>query len=142
MLVRCVASQLTDDQKRQLLVKDPAADYQLQVGGEYLVLGITFMLPASPHGGGVRYEILNDYGKCRSVPAFLFELADRRVSKHWVARQDDDGALLLWPEAFYSKFFHDDLSEGEAQAVQMFSSVVELLRQEQGCHLPGSDLNS
>ncbi len=142
MLVRCVASQLTDEQKAQLLVKDPAPDHQLRVGGEYLVLGITFLLPMPPHGGGVRYEILNDYGKCRSVPAFLFELTDRHVSKHWVARQDDDGALLLWPEAFYAKFFHDDVSEGEAEAVRVFSSVVELLRQEQACYLPGSDLKS
>jgi hypothetical protein len=49
---------------------------------------------------------------------------------------------LLWPEAFYAKFFHDDLSEGEAEAVRVFSSVVELLRQEQACYLPGSDLKS
>lgn len=107
-----------------------------------MVLGITFLLPAPPHGGGVRYEILNDHGKCRSIPALLFELVDRRVSKHWVARQDDDGALLLWPEAFYSDFFHDDLSEGLAQAVQVFTSVVELLRHEQQGHRPSPELES
>lgn len=142
MLVRCVASRLTDDQKSQLGVKDPSPEYELRVGSEYLVLGITFLLPTPPHGGGVRYEILNDYGKCRSIPAFLFELVDRRVSKHWVARQDDDGALLLWPEAFYSEFFHDDLSEGRAQAVLVFSSIVEMLRQEQRRHLLGADFKS
>jgi hypothetical protein len=130
MLVRCVASQLTDDQKKLLLVKDPAPEYQLRVGGEYLVLGLTFLLPALPHGGGARYEILNDHGKCRSIPAFLFELVDSRVSKHWVARQDDDGAVLLWPTEFYARFFHDDLSEGAPETVQTFSKVVELLQQE------------
>jgi hypothetical protein len=130
MLVRCVASQLTDDQKRLLLVRDPAPDYQLRVGGEYLVLGLTFLLPAPPHGGGARYEILNDYGKCRSIPAFLFELVDSRVSKYWVARQDDDGAVLLWPTEFYGRFFHDDLSEGVTEAVQTFSKVVGRLQQE------------
>lgn len=131
MLVRCLASRLTDHQKCQLGVKNPAPEYQLRVGGEYLVLGITFLLPTPPHGGGVRYEILNDYGKCRSIPAFLFEVVDGRASQHWLARQSEDGALLLWPKAFYLEFFHDDLSEGVAQAVQAFSSVVELLRQEQ-----------
>jgi hypothetical protein len=130
MLVRCVAGHLTEDQKEQLLVKDPAPEYQLRVGGEYLVLGMTFLLPALPHGGGVRYEILNDYGKCRSIPAFLFELIDSRVSKHWVARQDDDGAVVLWPPEFYAKFFHEDLSEGVAETVQTLSKVVELLRRE------------
>jgi hypothetical protein len=134
MLVRCVANQLTDDQKKLLLVKDPAPEYQLRVGGEYLVLGMTFLLPALPHGGGVRYEVLNDYGKCRSIPAFLFEIVDKRVSKHWAARQDEDGAVLLWPTEFYAKFFHDDLSEGVAETVQTFSKVVELLRDE--WHLP------
>ena len=130
MLVRCVARQLTNEQKGLLLMKDPSPDYQLRVGVEYLVLGITFLLPTLPHGGGVRYEILNDYGKCRSIPACLFEVVDNRASRYWHARQDEDGALLLWPQPFYADFFHDDLSEGVPEVVQQFTTVVEALRHE------------
>jgi hypothetical protein len=129
MLVRCISTKLSDDQLRQIKMgKSP--DYQFRIGGIYLVLGITFLLPDEPHGGGVLYEVLNDFDGIRSVPACLFELVDNRCSKYWVARSDDDGAFLLWPEEFFAEYFHDRLSEGVAEVREVFDQVVRKIRLE------------
>lgn len=132
MRVECIATSLTDEQKIQLKMEASNTVYQIVPGNTYLVLAITFMLPAEPHGGGVHYQILNDFGDCRSVPAYLFRVADARASRYWVARQDSDGSLLLWPEEFYTRFFHDDLSEGENYAVNIFEQIVNKMQLEYG----------
>lgn len=125
MKVRCLTTSLNDEQKQQLGIEyKTTSDHQIIPGNSYLVLGITFMLPVEFHGGGVHYQILNDFGNCRSIPACLFEVEDARCSRHWTAKQDLDGSLLLWPEEFFTQFFHDDLSEGEFEAVETFKKVV------------------
>jgi hypothetical protein len=88
------------------------------------------MLPEDPQGGGAHYQVLNDFGDIRSVPACLFVIEDARCSKHWVARADDDGAMLLWPEEFFTKYFHDDLSEGVPATKTMFEIVVKKMKAE------------
>lgn len=129
MLVRCISTKLSADQLSQLkALKSP--DYQLKIGGIYLVLGITFCLPEEPHGGGVLYEVLNDFGDVRGIPACLFEIEDSRCSKYWIARKIESGALLLWPEEFFVKFFHDDLSEGVPEVKRTFDLVVGKMRAE------------
>lgn len=130
MRVRCISTKLTSDQKHLLRITGASPDHQIIPGQTYLVLGITFSFPDEPHGGGVQYQILNDFGKCRSIPSCLFEMHDPRCSKHWIARQDEDGSLLLWPEEFYAEFFHDDLSEGVPSAIDAFTRVVEQLQSE------------
>jgi hypothetical protein len=130
MLVRCVATKLSGDQQSRLKMAGPTTDHQFRVGDIYLVLGITFMLPEEPHGGGVQYQLLSDFGDLRIAPAFLFELKDRRCSKHWIARTDDDGAMLLWPEEFFAQYFHDDLSEGVPEVKAVFEQVVKRMRSE------------
>ena len=133
MKVKCIGTRLSNEQARQIQDRDGAkVDYQLTVGNEYLVLGITMVIPNEPVGGGVQYQILNDYGGCRIVPAGLFEIVDNRVSKYWRARYDEDGALMLWPDEFFSEFFHDDLSEGLAPQVEMFDKIVKEMIQEFG----------
>jgi hypothetical protein len=131
MKVRCLARELTDEQKAWLRITTPSTpEYQLVVGNSYLVLGITFVFPMEPHGGGLQYQVLNDYGACRSIPACLFEVEDGRSSQYWLAKQESDGSLLLWPEEFFVRYFHDDLSEGEADAMQAFQRVVVKMQAE------------
>lgn len=132
MKVKCVGTRLSDDQERQLgyTPSPPKIDYQIVPGKEYLVLGISFLLPTRPHGGGAQYQILSDFGGCRIIPACLFEVVDDRCSRYWRVRQDSDGAVLLWPEEFFTDFFHDDLSEGFTGAVDMFNRVVDRLTHE------------
>jgi hypothetical protein len=130
MLVRCIATRLSTDQQSLLKATGPTPDYQFRVGEIYLVLGVTFMLPEEPHGGGAQYQLLDDFGDLRIAPALLFELKDRRCSRHWLARTDDDGAMLLWPGEFFAKYFHDDLSEGVAEVRAVFEQVVEKMRSE------------
>lgn len=131
MKVRCIATSLTAPQKEQLRITHAVtADHQLIVGSSYLVLGITFMMPVEPHGGGVRYEILNDFGNCIGIPACLFEIEDARCSRYWLARHKPNGALLIWPEEFFADYFHDDLSEGERDAVDAYQHVVARMQSE------------
>ena len=131
MRVRCVATSLTSQQKALLRITTAATpEYQIIPGNTYLVLGITFIHPTAPHGGGIRYEILNDFGNCLGIPACLFEIEDARCSRYWLSRQNSDNALVLWPEAFLADYFHDDLSEGIAGAVDAFRRVVNQLKGE------------
>lgn len=130
MRVRCISTQLTNDQKHQLRLIGPSSIYQIVPGQTYLVLGITFMFPIEPYGGGVHYEILNDNGQTRGIPSCLFEIQDPRCSKYWIAREHEGGSLHLWPEEFYAEFFHDDLSEGLFAAVTAFDLVVNRMKLE------------
>jgi hypothetical protein len=38
--------------------------------------------------------------------------------------------ILLWPEEFYQESFHDDLSEGDFNTVEIFEEVVKKLENE------------
>jgi hypothetical protein len=87
MLVRCIACELSEDQRRRLKITGLNPDHQFRVGEIYLILGVTFVLPEEPHGGGVQYQLLGDFGDLRIAPAYLFELKDRRCSKHSIARE-------------------------------------------------------
>lgn len=123
MRVRCLAATLSEEHRAKLRTTN-LTEYQLVVGGSYLVLGITMMITGEPHGGGVHYQILNDSGAIRSIPSMLFEIEDARCSRYWVAQARENGALLLWPEEFFIEYFHDDLSEGIREAVVKFKAVV------------------
>jgi hypothetical protein len=54
MLVRCIACKLSEDQWRRLKITGLNPDHQIRVGEIYLILGVAFVLPKEPHGGGVR----------------------------------------------------------------------------------------
>jgi hypothetical protein len=129
MKVRCLARELSEEQRVQLRTTN-LIEYQLVVGRSYLVLGITMMTAGEPHGGGAHYQILNDYGAIRSIPSLLFEIEDVRCSRFWVAKSRENGALLLWPEEFFIEYFHDDLSEGIQETVEIFKAVVNRMSAE------------
>jgi hypothetical protein len=64
------------------------------------------------------------------MSASLFEILDPRPSAFWRVKKQNDVDLTLWPEEFYRKFFHDDLSEGIPEIVETFNQVVGRLRHE------------
>ena len=131
MKLRCIGTQLSDGQEMQLgYASSSKIEYQIVPGNEYLVLGMSFLLANEPHGGGAQYQILDDFGGCRIIPACLFAVIDDRCSRYWHIRQDLDGAVLLWPEEFFADYFHDDLSEGFAGAIKLFKQVVDRLSHE------------
>lgn len=129
MKVRCISRSLNEEQCSKLRVINPP-EYQIVIGGTYLVLGLTMMTDSEPHGGGVHYQILNDYGAIRSIPSLLFEIVDSRCSQFWNAQAHEDGSLMMWPREFFTRYFHDDLSEGIQEIVEIFKDVVKRLSTE------------
>jgi hypothetical protein len=65
-----------------------------------------------------------------SVPLFLFEILDGRPSRLWDVRLHEDGALTLWPPAFYEQYFHDRLSDGVEKAVRDFRTLKRTIEGE------------
>src|SRR5687768_3774422 len=108
MIVLCITNTLQD-----------GMEYDLKIGNKYLVTGISW-IPKNDSNSRVLYEVINDAGNLRPVPATLFQIHDDRCSKYWVTRFDESGNFSIRPEAFFRDYFHDDLSEGLFDAVKIF----------------------
>jgi hypothetical protein len=106
--------------------------YQVTVGKEYVVLGISFLVASEVYGNCPLFGICDDAGRLVSMPTVLFELVDPRPSRFWLAKRGGKSDLLLWPEEFYREYFHDDLSERDPATVAAFSGVVARLESEFG----------
>jgi hypothetical protein len=131
MRVKCLNSELTEEQR--LLFKVPPlfrSKYQISIGEEYLVLGISFEVNSPVYGNTALLEIADDAGRCRSVPAALFEIIDGRCSSFWEARFFEDGAFALWPPEFYETYFHDKLSDHDPKTHKVFESVLTKMKAE------------
>jgi hypothetical protein len=102
--------------------------YDLTVGKEYLVLGINFL--QARWNNGVSFLLRDDFGRCAFVPLALTEVADPRASAFWRARTRNDGSLSLWPEEFFSDYFHDELSNGDQKAAEAFKRAYRQLDEE------------
>lgn len=89
-------------------------------GKAYTVYGVSFRNVVG--SGGSFLEVLDDYGNLVSAPADVFQIVDGSIPQLWVARMKEDG-LCLWPEAFFAKYFFDDLSDGEPEALSKFADV-------------------
>ncbi|OHT31147.1 hypothetical protein BAX94_10160 [Elizabethkingia meningoseptica] len=59
----------------------------------------------------------------------MFEIIDDRVSKYWKVDVTEK-SILFWPEAFYEKYFHDDLLEGEDNASKSFFEIKKKMDEE------------
>ncbi|WP_152625126.1 hypothetical protein [Xanthomonas albilineans] len=101
----------------------------VKVGRLYLVLAISLITDEN-NGSGAVLQILDEHSGISDVPAECFDIIDERVSKHWVARLETDGSLLLWPPEFFSEYFHDDFSDGIFSAREKFNSVVKKMQSE------------
>ena len=131
MKTKCISRELTEEQR--LLFKVPAlfrSVYQISIGREYLVLGISFAISSPVYGTTALLEIVDDPGHCLSVPAALFKIVDSQCSSFWEARFYEDGAVTMWPSEFYRPYFHGDLSNGDPQARKIFESVLTKMQAE------------
>ena len=131
MTARAISSVLTPEQ-RMAMDKTSliSSHFQMKVGKVYLVLGIASVVGSSIHGNGPLFEICDDAGRCVSTPAALFEIVDPRPSRFWQAERAGIADLYLWPKEFYTRFFHDDLSEGVPEVVALFEDVIARLSSE------------
>jgi hypothetical protein len=118
MIVLCIAN-----------TTQSGMEYDLKIGNKYLVTGISW-IPKNESDNQVLYEIVNDAGNLRPVPATLFQIHDSRCSKYWITRFGESGNFSIRPEAFFRDYFHDDLSEGLFEVVNIYKETVSLLRQE------------
>jgi hypothetical protein len=60
----------------------------------------------------------------------LFEVIDDRLSRYWKIQKYDDYHITLWPKEFYQEYFHDDLSNGIPEVVDIYNSLAERLEKE------------
>ena len=130
MKVRCIATKLTDEQKKTIrMTTSWNSDYntQFRIGKDYIVLGITYMVADS--WTTLLFKLKDETGMCLSVPACLFEIIDPRPSIFWRAKHDFPD-FTLWPVEFYRDFFQDDLSEGKPEIKRVFDIVVDRLTYE------------
>ena len=131
MRVKCLKRELTEEQR--LLFKVPPllnSKHQISIGEEYIVLGISFEVNSLVYGNAALLEIADDAGRCRSIPAALFEIVDGRCSSFWEARFYEDGAVAMWPTEFYETYFHDKLSDHDSETRKAFESVLAKMKAE------------
>jgi hypothetical protein len=130
MKVICQQNVLSSEQKAKLGYADKAAiRFELAIGSEYPVLGINFQSTAVLNHGVV-VLLRDDIGRCAFVPICLLRISDPRVSKAWIAKKTNDFDVCLWPREFFAEYFHDDLSEGDKDTVQVFERVCRELDRE------------
>ncbi len=133
MRVKCTSRELTEEQR--LLFKTPPlfrSRYQISIGKEYIVLGISLVVNSPVYGNMVLLEMVNDAGIYLSIPAALFEIIDNRCSSFWEARLYENGAVAMWPPEFYETYFHDRLSDNVPEIREIFESVLQKMKAEFG----------
>ena len=136
MIAKCIGTTLTEEQREA--TNAPALfrpRYQITVGKEYVVLGVSFLVGSEVYGNCSLFGIRDDAGRFVSMPTVLFDLSDPRPSRFWLARRSGKADLMLFPEEFYREYFHDDLSERDIETVAVFNGVMARLEAEHGVRL-------
>jgi hypothetical protein len=103
-----------------LLIKQ---DFHLDIGGDYLVLGLYIQL-----NGAIMIDCLNKYGHLGNYPLDLFEIIDGRASKYWHMKVHESGEISFLPKEYYdNEYFHDDLSEDVPEIIMQFQDLLRRL---------------
>jgi hypothetical protein len=127
MKLRGIAENLTKEQEDNLRKKVHRSVIEtghcVEVGREYLAYGLMIW------NGEPFVEIYWDRGYVIMELLCLFEIIDNRASKYWKYKSDDD-AVFLWPELFYTEYFHDDFSKGIPEVVEKFTTLKKLMDEE------------
>lgn len=103
MKVRCIQTEINKD-KKSLFGIDADFDpcFQITIGKECTVFGISIIHGKSGYSGLVMYEILDDVRSyCISMPHCLFEIIDGRASSYWEIRINNED-ITIWPEDFFA----------------------------------------
>lgn len=135
MKVICRQKSLSGEQRTALgfSLNQAGVGYELTVGQEYTVLGISFQSQSVWNKGAIAL-LRDDIGRCASVPMCLLEVSDARLSRYWLASKKGEFDISLWPKEFEEEYFLDDLSDGESSVVQIFDQVSRLLDEEHPPH--------
>lgn len=119
MIVKCICNSVPVSMKGVMGYESFCrTKFQLSISKEYSVLGVSF------GDFGVFLQVVDDYGKCIFVPLCVFDMIDSRPSKYWEFKKISDSDLLLWPSEFLVDYFHDDLSNGDENAISIFKRIV------------------
>ena len=130
MRIQCISTEPDAGQVKQLgnYYRLGKTRYPVDLGIEYTVLGLGVW------DGVTWVEIAMPTEVVISVPLFLFQITDPRASTLWEVRSHEDGALTLWPSAFYGEFFHDRLSEGDPELVEKLRELQRRMWDEMESH--------
>ncbi|EPS8495175.1 hypothetical protein ACVH8U_004141 [Yersinia enterocolitica] len=128
MKVTCTATRLSSHHKQVMgLEADEEPNYPFVVGETYTVLGIHTQ---AGYYAGTMLHMPSPGGYIIPTPLCLFEVIDDRPSRYWRIQKYDDYHITLWPEEFYQEYFHDDLSDGVPEVIEIYNSVVKRLEKE------------
>ena len=95
-----------------------------------MVIGIWIPGPATKRPFGSLFDLFTESGLAR-VPMSLFEIIDRRASRHWVIKVEDSGSIYIGPPSIAdSPYYHDDLSNRDEGTMADFDRVLDALRSE------------
>ncbi|WP_253306892.1 hypothetical protein [unidentified bacterial endosymbiont] len=126
MKVICLANKLSKDQKKQLgIVEENDFKYPFEEGQIYTVLGMTNNLIEN---GSITLEM--PYFYIFPTPLCLFNVIDDRPSKYWKIKKISEHQIAFRPEEFYQKYFHDRLSDGDPEFIDIYQKVLEKLEKE------------
>ncbi len=132
MKVICRKKYLSEEQNTILgYTKDNRTSFELTVGEEYTVLGISFQT-MSPLNKGTILLLRDDIGRCAFIPVCLVDVSNAIPSIYWRAKKKDDFSLSFWPEEFFAEYFHDDLSDGIPEIKEVFDRVCQTMEREGG----------
>src|SRR4051812_31909625 len=118
MKVRCISTEATPEQAKKIAKLHIPGRYGISIGEVYVVYSITII-------EGIMWgDILsNSVRHLISVPIFLFEILDNRISQYWEIKIEDTGEILFWPHEFYKPYFHDKLSDYAHDEVEEFEQI-------------------
>jgi hypothetical protein len=122
MLAICTSVTSTLEQKELMGKPYSHSDFHISEGRKYVIFGLTFTSNGTK-SNVCFLQIISDYGHLISVPIFLFDIVDKKVSKYWELKIFQDKGIALWPPSFYKEFYHDDLFEGVDEIVKDFKVV-------------------
>lgn len=127
MIVRCKALEPTKEQMLLLgsFYERGRTDYALVLGKTYLVLGL-FVSP----GGLIWVDIPADGGWPQTVPLFVFEVVDSKVSRYWDVFYSSEGSLSLEPAPFHESTFASRVADNQPEAELVYKQYCELLEME------------
>lgn len=128
MKVTCIATELNASQKQVMgLNNNEEPSYPFIIGDSYTVLGIHSQLG---YYAGTMLHMASPSGYILPTPLCLFDVVDDRPSRYWKIQKYNEHQITLWPEEFYQEYFHDDLSDGVPEVVEIYKKVVERLEKE------------
>lgn len=123
MKVICKFCEMTDELAKTFGVETSLRpQYPLTKGKEYVVLSLSQRSIDLAIGSCSIVDVIDDYGRLRPVPAYMFEVADPTPSLYWKAFMEG-GYIGFSHPALRTEFFADNLSEGVPDVVQKWEVI-------------------